>query len=158
MKKDLTKSIFKKLLCALAAFGLGWIAVDIFQDLRRVAGPERTPLLAGALLCVTGSGIAALIGLNIGSENAEPGIKRLSIVLRDLLISLALLVIAAALITCVFIYVAGIFQYGKPPFVWGRVGGALTDWVIDLLLFLPLIVIGAIVAVVSLVERVRAFF
>jgi hypothetical protein len=75
---------------------------------------------------------------------------------RGWLVDGALATGALTVIGFIVLSVAVAITTGKPPIAWGRVGGAMSDWVIYVCLLLPLSLGGTFMALASLViHRVR---
>jgi hypothetical protein len=139
MKERIT-TLFLRLLCVLVAVGLGSVALDLVRDWQHgVPDQDKVAILVGAHLCVVGACVALLFGL---AKAAEVELHKALAVLRQTAVLLVILCAAAALVSCLIVFAGAMLREGQPPLHWRRIGGVTSDWVIDVAVVLPLLLLG----------------
>ncbi len=151
----------RQLISALAAAGLGYLGLDACSDI--LAYSDRTPVDQHEnwiilLFLFMAAGGAALSALTPNKKSPGPmGIIRQFLgQLRHGLFTVTVLLLEVVLIATLFSLIIFSCQDGFPPMHWGRVGGVLTDWVIEICLILPLLLVGAVFNLFLLSSREKA--
>jgi hypothetical protein len=149
----------KRILRALVGLALvalfAWGCVDAMSDPDWV--PDLTSWMALGFVIALAC-LAALLALVNRFEELvaiAPPVRDAGALgaLRGGLVDCALLVFVLAVAGFICLSLAIAISEGKPPIAWGRVGGTLTDWVVYVLLLLPLSLGAIALAVGSLVSR-----
>ena len=134
---------FRLLIIGAVAFGLAWIGFSLRSDLavRHVELVERHTVWICIHLCFIFSGLAMLIALY--EEEDSSGLRRWLFKLTGALLEVVL-------ISAIIAFVRFSIKDGVPPLHWQRVGGTLSDWVIDFVCIFPLLTIGAILNLIAI--------
>ena len=138
----------RQLLSALAAAGLGWSAQDAWSHI--LAHPDLAPYvqhqnwMVVQFLCIV-TGLATLSALTPRERRSHTSptsllaVRKLAGQVRRGLFVMTVLLLEVALLATFSTLIWFSIVDGAPTIRWGRVGGVVTDWVIDLFLILPLL-------------------
>lgn len=145
------KRVARPLICLALSGVLASVVFQMSRDLAAgtIAAGERHTIMIALQICLVFA-IALLGGVVIKDEDHLGSLtwdrekqagRRWGV--RDYLFLLCVAALEAALISCAVTFVLFSILDLRPPLQWGRVGGVFTDWVVDVLVILPLIVVGA---------------
>lgn len=138
----------RPVVCSLLALGLGSVAFEMFWDVSRAAfAPQERHAVWVAAHLVLVFALAGAMAASIRDEAhfdllfSGGGLRRAGP--RGWLFAAFSGALEAVLLSCVVSFIAVCFLDGRPPLQWDRIGGVLTDWVVDLALILPLVLTAA---------------